>query len=108
MQIFKKKSSYFYCIINILDKKEIHGSIYLFFLMFIYMLSEIFILNYILNILNYFSGNKFTLNLIEKIFAKHFLFFFNFETFLLISFAFFFFLLKVFFLSMLKKMKLDF
>jgi len=97
MQIFKKKSSYFYCIINILDKKEIHGSIYLFFLMFIYMLSEIFILNYILNILNYFSGNKFTLNLIEKIFAKHFLFFFNFETFLLISFAFFFFFLSLFF-----------
>jgi ABC-type multidrug transport system fused ATPase/permease subunit len=88
---------------NILDKTEIKDMIFLFVLMFASMLLEILILNYILKILNYFSGNKLSVNFLNSESFNYFLSFANKEKILLTIFALLFFIKSMFLIYVLKK-----
>ena len=57
-EFFQIRFNQFNYLSNILEKREFKNSLILFFLMLTSMLLEILILNYILNILNFFSGKS--------------------------------------------------
>ena len=83
MSWLKKKLSQLEYFKNILDKAEINKLIILFILMFASMLLEILILNYVLKILNYFTGNKLSINVFDNEVFNYFLPFANKEKILL-------------------------
>ena len=73
MNFFQIRFNQFNYLSNILEKREFKNSFILFFLMLASMLLEILILNYILNILNFFSGK----NLESKFFNNNLFEFFR-------------------------------
>ena len=88
---------------NTLDKVEIKNFIILFILMFISMLFVILVLNYVLKILNYFSGNDLSIKIFNNELFNYLLTFISKEKILLIMFALLFLIKSLFLIYVLKK-----
>ena len=103
MDFFQNKINQFNYFNNILEKKEFKNSIILFFLMMTSMLLEILILNYILNILNFFSGRNSDYEFFDNSVFELLEPFFNKEIIILIFFALLFLIKSLFVIYVSKK-----
>jgi len=103
MDFFQNKINQFNYFKNILEKKEFINSIILFFLMMTSMLLEILILNYILNILNFFSGRNSDYEFFDSHVFRLLEPFFNKEIIILLFFALLFFIKSLFIIFVSKK-----
>ncbi len=103
MNIFQTKFNQFNYFKNILEKREFKNSFILFFLMLTSMLLEIFILTYILNILNFFSGKNSDYELFNNNLFELLRPFFSKEIIILIFFALLFLIKSLFIIYVSKK-----